>query len=64
MGYQVPTYIIIKENKFYYVLSHSIRKGPYRTKHGARKGLWEMIINGQDPIIIERYDEKGRLLNK
>lgn len=64
MGYQVPTYTIIKENKFYYIISHGIRKGPYQTKHGARKGLREMVINGQDPIIIEQYDERGRLINE
>ena len=63
MGYQVPTYIIIKENKFYYVLSHSFRKGPYETKWGARRAL-NKLIHSKEPIIIEQYDEKGRLINE
>lgn len=62
MGYQVPTYTIIKENRFYYIISDFIRKGPYQTKWGARRALYKLTYL-KEPIIIEQYDEKGRLIN-
>lgn len=61
MGYQVPTYTMIKENGFYYIIGDFLRKGPYQTKWGARRALYKLI---KEPIVIEQYDEKGRLINE
>lgn len=67
MGYQVPTYIIIKDiNNLYYIKNLGDlggRCGPYQTKWGARRAL-NKLIHSKDPIIIEQYDEKGQLINK
>lgn len=63
MGYQVPTYVIIKDiNNLYYIDNLGLRYGPYQTKWGARRAL-NKLIHPKEPIIIEQYNEKGQLIN-
>jgi hypothetical protein len=65
MDYQVPTYTIKKQGCYYYVYEDNfLERGPYLTKWGARLGIKRRIKEDRQPIIIERYNEKGQLINE
>ena len=65
MEHQVPTYIIIKEDCYYYIYKNNlVRYGPYSTIWGARLGLKRIIKNNKPPIKIEQYNEKGQIINE